>query len=83
MFMRQKTRGGSSYGKVGIPLAIHHPFMKFCVFLSSLLCAATLVQAFEVADLRCEDLVAPVGVDLAQPKLSWQMEDAGHTRGQK
>ena len=45
------------------------------------LCIAT-VQAVEVTDLRCEDLVAPVGVNLAQPKLSWKLDDAS-TRGQK
>ena len=36
-----------------------------------------------VTGLRCEDLVAPLGVDLPQPALSWQYEDTSFTRGQK
>lgn len=48
-----------------------------------LLCSVWMAsaRALEVTQLRCEDLVAPVGVDLAQPKLSWQMQDGGNTRG--
>ena len=56
--------------------------------LCALLIAVTLAgspagYAFEIQDLRCEDLTAPVGVDLAQPGLSWRLEDAANTRGQK
>ncbi len=40
-------------------------------------------QAHQVTDLRCEDLVAPIGVDLPQPALSWQMEQTAGPRGQK
>ena len=36
-----------------------------------------------VTGLRCEDLVAPLGVDLPQPALSWQYVDTALTRGQK
>ena len=56
--------------------------MRFAItLLFSALTAAA--QAFQVTGLRCEDLAAPVGVDLPLPKLSWQIEDATHTRGQK
>jgi hypothetical protein len=29
------------------------------------------------SDLRCEDLVDPIGIDIARPRLSWQMR-LGH-----
>jgi alpha-L-rhamnosidase len=50
------------------------------VFFSALLASA---QALEVTGLRCEDLISPIGVDLPQPALSWQMEQDAGPRGQK
>ena len=35
----------------------------------------TVAQALEVIDIRCEDLVAPIGVDVQPPKLSWLTTD--------
>jgi alpha-L-rhamnosidase len=32
--------------------------------------------------LQCEYQTDPVGMDILQPRFSWQMEDAAHTRGQ-
>lgn len=44
-----------------------------------------LVSASDVqpADLRCEHLSNPVGIDVNRPRLSWRMEDAAHVRGRK
>ena len=42
----------------------------------------TVAQALEVIDIRCEDLVAPIGVDVQPPKLSWLTTDT-KVRGQK
>ncbi len=42
-----------------------------------LLSLATVVSAadtFSVTDLRCEDLVDPLGIDVATPRLSWRMQ---------
>ena len=49
-----------------------------CVIVASLVlfaCASTgfAAGAFSVTDLRCEDLVDPLGVDVAKPRLSWRM----------
>jgi alpha-L-rhamnosidase len=35
------------------------------------------------ADLRCEHLGDPVGIDVTLPRLSWRMEDAAHVPGRK
>ncbi len=49
--------------------------MKNVTCLLALLASTVLLSGAVVKDLRCEDLVAPAGVDMAQPQLSWQMED--------
>ncbi len=36
-----------------------------------------------VEDPRCEYLVDPLGIDVTQPRFSWKLVDAEHTRGQK
>ncbi len=36
--------------------------------------AALAADTFSVTDLRCEDLVNPIGIDVARPRLSWRME---------
>jgi hypothetical protein len=33
--------------------------------------------ACSVADLRCEDLVDPIGIDIVKPRLSWRMMSRG------
>jgi len=40
-------------------------------------------QSLQVLDLRCEGLIAPVGVDLPNPALSWRLEQKGAPRGQR
>ena len=63
--------------------------MKLKTILLAALAAFTIAApvsaapAIEVTDLRCEYLVAPIGVDLTQPALSWRMEQAAGSRGQK
>jgi alpha-L-rhamnosidase len=49
--------------------------MKPLSYLLALLASTVLLPAAVVKDLRCESQIAPLGVDLAQPKLSWRMED--------
>jgi len=36
-----------------------------------------------VTDLQCEHLVNPLGIDVAQPRLSWKLVDPTGTRGQR
>jgi len=36
-----------------------------------------------VEDPRCEYLIDPLGIDTTQPRFSWKLTDAKHTRGQK
>ena len=46
------------------------------------LCAgASAAEGLGIADLRCEYLVNPLGIDETQPRLSWQLESG--QRGQK
>jgi alpha-L-rhamnosidase len=49
------------------------------LFLPPAAGAATL----RVADLRCEKLTAPAGIDTAVPRFSWRLDDPGFTRGQR
>ena len=36
-----------------------------------------------VSQLQCEYLTDPLGIDVRTPRLTWQMTDADHARGQK
>lgn len=46
--------------------------------------AATASAALQVANLKCENAVAPLGVDAAAPRLSWQLrEDDASVRGSR
>ncbi|MGB1131137.1 MAG: alpha-L-rhamnosidase N-terminal domain-containing protein, partial [Haloferula sp.] len=42
-----------------------------------------VAAAVSVADLRCEYLVDPLGIDTPQPHLSWTMKDPAKARGQR
>lgn len=47
------------------------------LIMASLLnvCGSTAsAQKISIIDLRCEDLVNPLGVDVAKPRLSWRMQ---------
>ena len=51
-----------------------------------LLAPAALLQAVEVRDLRCEYRRDPQGIDVGQPRLSWEVEAEGQrpeVRGQR
>ncbi len=43
--------------------------ISFCI-----LAAAASAETFSVTDPRCEGLVNPLGIDVAQPRLSWRMQ---------
>jgi alpha-L-rhamnosidase len=51
------------------------------VVLSAALASALLAQAGAPSGLRCEYLADPVGIDVAQPRLSWVLEHS--TRGER
>ena len=39
--------------------------------LASFLCTVAMAEESRLTDLRCEDLANPLGIDIAQPRLSW------------
>ncbi|MBT3191698.1 MAG: family 78 glycoside hydrolase catalytic domain, partial [Verrucomicrobia bacterium] len=43
---------------------------------------ASADSSCRVTDLRCEDLVDPIGIDVVKPRLSWRMESAAHGAAQ-
>ncbi len=51
--------------------------------LTTLLLAPLLASAAEVtpAGLRTEHLVEPIGIDVAEPRFSWRMDDPAHATG--
>ena len=61
--------------------------LRIAVFhgvVSIVACAASLVLAagetIRVAELRCEYLVDPMGIDVVQPRLSWQIQSSDPAR---
>ena len=56
--------------------------MKRNLLFAALLTLATLAaHALTVADLRCEYLTTPLGLDVSQPRLSWTLQS--DTRGER
>jgi hypothetical protein len=60
--------------------------LRICVLLGVLLvapCAASLAQTtgdiLRVTELRCEYLADPLGIDVLQPRLGWQIQSADPT----
>ena len=52
---------------------------RFSLFLPLLVITSWLVScgpSFEVYDLRCEGLTEPLGIDSAEPHLSWKIRSA-------
>ena len=47
--------------------------MKIRLLLAAMSLPMLAFANIEVSDLRCEDLVNPLGIDVAKPRLSWQM----------
>ncbi len=61
-------------------------FKAFVLMLLSVLfltSVSSCEERVQVADLRCEYRVDPLGIDNVTPRLSWKLEDAKQTRGQK
>ncbi len=59
---------------------------KFLAIVALLLAPLALLHAAEVANLRCEYLIDPLGIDVAKPSLSWKIEVGGQKsedRGQR
>jgi alpha-L-rhamnosidase len=56
------------------------------IILSSLLLLSPLVAnaaGVQAADLQCEHLKEPIGMDVTVPRLSWRMDDPAHARGRR
>ncbi|HKK18760.1 MAG TPA: hypothetical protein VJ952_08775, partial [Opitutales bacterium] len=54
------------------------------IFLFCLLLAFSLqANGAGVADLRCEYLRDPVGIDVAEPRFSWKLDSPEPVRGLK
>lgn len=63
--------------------------MKSHIFITTLMiglaCSSSFgrdQERFSVQDLRCEDLVDPIGIDVSQPRLSWRMRAETNGAGQ-
>jgi alpha-L-rhamnosidase len=50
--------------------------MKFIITLISLLTFCAFSFAQRPADLRCEHLTSPLGIDAPSPRLTWRLDDA-------
>lgn len=51
---------------------------RFLVFMAALmLCGQTFAADITLQKLRCEMLVNPQGIDVTQPRLSWQLNSSG------
>lgn len=55
------------------------PFLRTLLLMLCLFCpsvfAATSSASLEVTELRCEFMRTPIGIDDAQPALSWTIRD--------
>jgi alpha-L-rhamnosidase len=49
------------------------PMKALLIMLCILPTAVSAERTFSITDLRCEDLVDPLGIDIAKPRLSWRM----------
>lgn len=47
---------------------------KYILLSFCLLCASVHATSLRVVDLRCENMVAPLGIDERNPLLSWKLE---------
>ena len=53
----------------------------FFIFAALLMASLSTLQAAKVGDLRCEYRGNPLGIDAAQPRLSWVIES--NRRGER
>ena len=51
----------------------------FLTFITVLLAPLAVLHAVDVANLRCEYLNNPLGIDVARPRLSWIIQEKGQT----
>ena len=58
----------------GIEVQQGKAFETSFIFAALLLVPPAALQAAAVADLRCESLPDPLGIDVARPRLSWVIE---------
>lgn len=56
--------------------------MKFLIGLACFFYSATLWAQIEPVQLRCEYRFNPLGIDVAQPRLSWQLQSEARERSQ-
>jgi alpha-L-rhamnosidase len=54
----------------------HMNKLTFFMFAALLLAPPSVLHAADLANLRCEYLADPLGIDVTQPRLSWVMESA-------
>ncbi|MDR0537084.1 MAG: glycoside hydrolase family 78 protein [Tannerellaceae bacterium] len=45
-------------------------------------CSVPKGSAFKPVGLQCEYLSSPLGIEVKEPRFSWQLSDESHTRGQ-
>ncbi|UCD27570.1 MAG: hypothetical protein JSV03_10680, partial [Planctomycetota bacterium] len=55
-------------------MTVQMKFVTYLIMGIGTLSAAHNLNAMEVANLRCEYLTDPVGIDVVQPRLSWVLE---------
>jgi len=62
-------------------ISTHMNRLASLIFAALLFAPLASLHAAEVANLRCEYLTNPLGIDVAKPRLSWVMESG--ERGQR
>jgi alpha-L-rhamnosidase len=64
-------------------------FFRMCVFTATValgiyfFSTPSVASGLQPAGLRCENTVAPLGVDVSSPRLSWQFAAVGEVRGKR
>ena len=48
-------------------------FLLFGIFTCSSFSSKNITSSIQVGNLRCEYLVDPLGIDIANPRFSWEM----------
>ncbi|VGO13420.1 hypothetical protein PDESU_01977 [Pontiella desulfatans] len=72
--MRQLHNSSRKSGQTGISTGVLMAFMlSLVITFPAMAVDLTDLGGFAVSDLRCEDLVDPIGIDILKPRLSWRM----------
>src|ERR1700733_15164707 len=45
--------------------------------LINIICPHVVAQPYKLAELKCENLQNPLGIDASHPRLSWQLKSGG------